>query len=210
MRAENAVLSEEEWMDGNNILLVVSASWKNYWFTANIHSLVLLSLLLFLFSSPPYHISIFPYCSPLSLLSVSVPLLFHTAPPMCTLTPNSRLWQRPGPRLQRPRPQSCDADLLCFTRLQCSEGASRGKGLRSPAAGNKAPFGRDLGECVCVRVWRLGGWGVGVLVWGGVRKQYFKGWNSPIKSLTSRSMRFSMGLCLNVLLRCCLPEMESL
>lgn len=89
MRAENAVLSEEEWMDGNNILLVVSASWKNYWFTANIHSLVLLSLWLFLLSSPPYHISIFAFRSPLSLLSVSVPLLFHTAPPMCTLTPNS-------------------------------------------------------------------------------------------------------------------------
>lgn len=80
MSAENAVLSEEEWMDGNNILLVVSASWKNYWFTANINSLVLLSLLLFLFSSPPYHISIFPYCSPLSLLSVSVPLLLPHCP----------------------------------------------------------------------------------------------------------------------------------
>lgn len=64
-------------MDGNNILLVVSASRENYWFTANIHSslpyFLYFSFFFFFFSSPHFCLTISP-----SPLSVSVLL-----PPHC-------------------------------------------------------------------------------------------------------------------------------
>lgn len=52
-------------MDGNNILLVVSASLESYWFTANAHSFFFYFLSFFLFSSRS---------SPYFSLSVSFPL----------------------------------------------------------------------------------------------------------------------------------------
>lgn len=89
----------------------------------------------------------FPSCS-IFLSPAWLSVFFSTAPPMCTLTPNPfSPRRRASPSLQCLRPQSCDADLLCFTRLQCREGGLRGKELRSPAAGNKAQLG---GEKLCV------------------------------------------------------------
>lgn len=85
---------EEEWMDGNNILLVVSA--ETYWFTAIIHPLPYLLYSSFCFFSL---LITFPYFQTArSLLAVS----FHpsTLPHPCVL-----LHPTPaGPRLQRPRP----------------------------------------------------------------------------------------------------------
>ena len=147
----------EGWMDGNNILLVVSASRENYGFTANIHSSpALLSLFLFLFlfffSSPYLCLTTSPSPSlslSLSLLSVSVLLPLALPHPCVLWHPTPALArQRAGPSLQRPRPQSCDADLLCFTRLQCSEGASEEKGCVHQRQETK----QRSYVCVCVRV----------------------------------------------------------
>lgn len=88
---------EEEWMDGNNILLVVSA--ETYWFTAIIHPLPYLLYSSFCFFSLliTFHIS-----TSLSLSDFLLAVSFHpsTLPHPCVL-----LHPTPaGPRLQRPRP----------------------------------------------------------------------------------------------------------
>lgn len=84
------VFCGEGGMDGNNILLVVSASQESYWFSANIHSFLPFFLYVFL--------SLRPCLPPLPIAAghsmarsaVSPPSFSRcTAPPMCTLTPNS-------------------------------------------------------------------------------------------------------------------------
>lgn len=80
---------EEEWMDGNNILLVVSA--ETYWFTAIIHPLPYLLYSSFCFFSL---LITFPYFQTALSLCLSLSLgcqfpSFHTATPMCSFTPYS-------------------------------------------------------------------------------------------------------------------------
>lgn len=133
------------WIDGKNILSVVFLKEFMVYCNHSLPALLSSVLFLFFFSSLSNFLN-FSLLLSFSLLSVPILLrtvLRHPIPALAR--------QRAGPRFQRPRPQSCDADLLCFTRLQCSEGASRGKGLCSPAAGNKAQLGREKRSvCVCV------------------------------------------------------------
>lgn len=66
---------EEEWMDGNNILLVVSA--ETYWFTAIIHPLPYLLYSSFCFFSLLITFPYFQTALSLSLSRLSVPILPH-------------------------------------------------------------------------------------------------------------------------------------
>lgn len=76
---------EEEWMDGNNILLVVSA--ETYWFTAIIHPLPYLLYSSFCFFSL---FITFPYFQTALSRSLGCQFpSFHTATPMCSFTPYS-------------------------------------------------------------------------------------------------------------------------
>lgn len=115
---------------------------------------------------------------------------------MCTLTPNScSVRQRAGSSLQCPRPKSCDADLLCFTRLQGSEGASEEKGCVHQRQETKQKSERRRGVCVCACV-------SGAIVWVGDQEAVFQ-------AMELRYKKFDITKRSNVL-HCCWPEMENL
>lgn len=85
---------EEEWMDGINILSLVFLEEFLVYYK---HSLpALLSSMLFLFSLPPYHISIISHCFSLSLSAVSCRPSPPAPPHPCVL------WH-PTPALARQR-----------------------------------------------------------------------------------------------------------
>lgn len=159
---------------------MVSASLESYWFTANAHSFFLYFLSFFL----------------LSLLSIFLPQCFFPSKvtpllPSPSALPHPCVLWHPTPaqhgRGLAPAYSVLDLShvtLTCYVLQGCR--AVRGP-LRKRAAftsGRKqSKSRRGEGECVSVRVWvgRLCGWGI--------RKQYFKRWNSAIKSLTSRSVQ---------------------
>lgn len=82
MRA-GKVFFGEGGMDGNNILLVVSASLENYWFATSIHSS--LHLFISLFFIPPFFPNPGYSLSPFLVLGYQSPSPPSTLPHPCVL-----------------------------------------------------------------------------------------------------------------------------